>query len=151
MEINKFFYGNSSGRHYNRHKNVDNQPAKSDNAGDTKTRRAYLNKARNGKDYYQDYKTIRSGYYILEIVRPNDRENNNLYALDGTRNVNGAVRIVSRQRMYVDRVISEGTFIRLHCLGMDNFGRRADGWYVFYQTPDPTNRRDTYILSLTKC
>lgn len=137
---------------------ISNQGFKSNTAKDsnvaqnTQTRRAYLNHARNGEDYYQDFKAIRSGgYYILEIVRPDTKESRDLYSLDGTRNVNGAPRIVSRQKMYVERVVSDGTALKLYCMGTDNFGRRADGCYVFYQTPDPTNHRDTYVLSITKC
>ncbi len=113
---------------------------------------AYLNTSRSGEDYHQDYRAVRSGgYYILEIVRPDTREARDHYALDGTRNVNGVSRIVSKQRMYVDTVISTGTSLKLYCRGMDNFGKRADGWYIFYQTPDSLNRRDTFVLSITSC
>lgn len=113
---------------------------------------ASLNTARKGSDYRRDYRTIKSGaYYILEIVRPDTKESRDLYALDGTRNINGAPRIVSKQRMYVEKVISSGTTLDLYCVGVDNFGRRADGVYTFYQTPDPTNHRKTFVLSITKC
>lgn len=138
---------------YDRRRADSNQSTKSNNnKQDKNTRRAYLNTSRNGEDYRKDYQFIRSGeYYILEIVRPATRESRDLYALDGSRNVNGMSRIVSKQRMRVETVVPDGSKLRLYCTGVDNFGRRADGWYIFYQTPDSLNRRDTYVLSITKC
>lgn len=111
-----------------------------------------LNTARTGKQYREDYKAIKAGYwYILEIVRPYNQETRDKYSLDGTRNVNGSYRIVSTQKMYVSRVVAHSNKLELDCRGVDNYGRRDDRTYIFYQTPDSLNQRDTYILSIKRC
>lgn len=116
------------------------------------TVRTNLNTARTGQEYRRDYELVKAGhYYILEIVRPNTTEMKRLYGLDEIRSINGRSRIVSKQRMYVSKVRIESNRMCLDCIGMDRYGRRADGVYVFYQTPDPTNKRDTYVQSITRC
>lgn len=87
-------------------------------------------------------------WYMLEIVRPATQDGIAEWCLDGMRNVNGISRPVSTQRMYVHSVIRTGGQLQLQCSGVDNFGRREDGLFVYYQTPDSQNERETYILSI---
>lgn len=89
-------------------------------------------------------------YYILEIVRPDTREARSRWGLDGTRNINGVSRVVSRQKMYVANVWKSGNEIRLECRGYDNFGRCDDGIFVYYQTPMSIHQSGTFVLSLTR-
>lgn len=70
--------------------------------------------------------------------------------MDSTRSINGVPRVVSRQKMYVANVWKSGNEIRLECRGMDDFGRREDGIFIYYQTPMSIHRNDTFVLSLTR-
>ena len=106
------------------------------------------------KDYderHAECNFVESGhYYMLEIVRPDTREARSRWGLDGTRNINGISRVVSRQKMYVANVWKSGNEIRLECRGYDNFGRCDDGIFVYYQTPMSIHKSDTFLLSITR-
>lgn len=115
------------------------------------TTTANLNHLKDLKERDTERSEIQSGhYYILEIVRPDTREARSRWGLDGTRNINGVSRVVSRQKMYVANVWKSGNEIRLDCRGMDNFGRREDGIFIYYQTPMSIHQNDTFVLSLTR-
>lgn len=110
-----------------------------------------LTSPKRGSEQEDVRNAVKSGcYYIFEIVRPNTEEARALWGLDGARIINGVSRIVSTQKMYVSSAVKHGSVIEFTCSGMDNFSRRADGVYVYYQTPDTLNKRDTYILSFTR-
>ena len=111
---------------------------------------ADLNRLKHHEEQRIERNAVKSGhYYILEIVRPDTREARSRWGLDGTRNINGVSRVVSRQKMYVANVWKSGNEIRLECRGYDNFGRCDDGIFVYYQTPMSIHQSDTFVLSLT--
>ena len=115
------------------------------------TATANLNYLKTLKERDAERSEIQSGhYYILEIVRPDTREAKSRWGMDGTRSINGVSRVVSRQKMYVANVRKGGNEIRLECRGVDNFGRREDGIFIYYQTPMSIHRSDTFVLSLTR-
>ncbi|WP_295217362.1 hypothetical protein [Ruminococcus sp.] len=112
---------------------------------------ADLNRLKHHDERRIERNAVESGhYYILEIVRPDTREARSRWGLDGTRNINGVSRVVSRQRMYVANVWKSGNEIRLECRGYDNFGRCDDGIFVYYQTPMSIHQSSTFVLSLTR-
>lgn len=112
---------------------------------------ADLNHLKNINERSAERSSVESGhYYMLEIVRPDTREARSRWGLDGTRNINGVSRVVSRQKMYVANVWKSGNEIRLECRGYDNFGRCDDGIFVYYQTPMSIHQSDTFVLSLTR-
>lgn len=111
---------------------------------------ADLNRLKHHEEQRIERNAVKSGhYYILEIVRPDTREARSRWGLDGTRNINGVSRVVSRQKMYVANVWKSGNEIRLECRGYDNFGRCDDGIFVYYQTPMSIHQSGTFVLSLT--
>lgn len=111
---------------------------------------ADLNRLKHHDERRIERNAVESGhYYILEIVRPDTREARSRWGLDGTRNINGVSRVVSRQKMYVANVWKSGNEIRLECRGYDNFGRCDDGIFVYYQTPMSIHQSGTFVLSLT--
>lgn len=110
-----------------------------------------LNYLKDHKERSAECSSVESGhYYILEIVRPDTREARSRWGLDGTRNINGVSRVVSRQKMYVANVWKSGNEIRLECRGYDNFGRCDDGIFVYHQTPMSIHQSGTFVLSLTR-
>ena len=112
---------------------------------------ADLNHLKDNNERNTERSSVESGhYYMLEIVRPDTRESRSCWGLDGTRNINGISRVVSRQKMYVANVWKSGNEIRLECRGYDNFGRCDDGIFVYYQTPMSIHQSDTFVLSLTR-
>ena len=111
---------------------------------------ADLNHLKHHEERRIERNAVESGHhYILEIVRPDTREARSRWGLDGTRNINGVSRVVSRQKMYVANVWKSGNEIRLECRGYDNFGRCDDGIFVYYQTPMSIHQSGTFVLSLT--
>lgn len=115
-------------------------------------RYTYLNAARTHRDYDADQFTIKAGFwYIMEIVRPTTPDLMKRYSMDGCRIVNGVYRIVSTQKMYVQRVVYQRGCYELDCYGRDNYGSVDKGVYRFYQTPDLTNKHDIFILSIKRC
>lgn len=112
---------------------------------------ADLNHLKDNNERSAERSSVESGhYYILEIVRPDTREARSRWGLDGTRNINGVSRVVSRQKMYVVNVWKSENEIRLECRGYDNFGRCDDGIFVYYQTPMSIHQSGTFVLSLTR-
>lgn len=112
---------------------------------------ANLNQLKDHNERHAECNFVESGhYYILEIVRPDTCEARSRWGLDGTRNINGVSRVVSRQKMYVANVWKSGNEIRLECRGYDNFGRCDDGIFVYYQTPMSIHQSGTFVLSLTR-
>ena len=117
----------------------------------SKTVRANLTTAKSGNEERSDRNAIESGHwYMLEIVRAYTRENRSLYALDGSRMINGSMRIVSTQKMYVENVYKSGHSLRLVCIGTDRYGRRANGTYVYYFDPETIHNAETFVLSFTR-
>lgn len=112
---------------------------------------ADLNRLKDNNERNKERSLVESGhYYMLEIVRPDTRESRSRWGLDGTRNINGVSRVVSRQKMYVANVWKSGNEIRLECRGYDNFGRRDNGIFVYYQVPMSIHHSDTFVLSATR-
>jgi len=101
-------------------------------------------------DQDAQYFGIKGGkYYILEIVRPRNQSSGKRYG-DPVRSVNGVLRVVSTQKMYVRNVYHRSSMLVLECVGYDNFCRPDNNNYIFYQSPDSQNMRDEYILSITE-
>lgn len=108
-----------------------------------------LNSEKTVAENRTDNGFVKSGnWYWLEIVRPATPESRSRWGIDGTRDVNGVSRPVSVQKMLVASVERWGGKLQLSCRGIDNFGRREDGVFTFYQSPDSHNERETFILSI---
>lgn len=87
--------------------------------------------------------------YIFEIVRP--WEDHHKYDYVRTTNINCNLRIVCRYKMFVRKVRSTSSEIRIECTGYDRVGNCVSGTYVFYDVPDLVEHRDNFILSITEC
>lgn len=110
---------------------------------------ASLNTLKSMQERERQY--IRAGgWYMLEIVRPDTAEARTRWALDGTRNINGTSREVSRQKMYVASVRYATDAIHMDCRGLDNFARRENGDFTYYQVPLIIHQSETFVLSVTR-